>query len=58
MRKIIALLLVSFILVCFYYNVLGLMNLLPIYITSPILFISLLALFSYLNGRNKFRGFR
>ncbi|HEY4554150.1 MAG TPA: hypothetical protein VIG80_13250 [Bacillaceae bacterium] len=57
MRKILAFLMLVFILISFYYNVLALMNLVPIYITSPLLFISLMLFFSFLNGKNRFRGF-
>nr|WP_233711030.1 hypothetical protein [Lederbergia citrisecunda] len=58
MRKIIICVLIAFIVFCFCFNILGLMNLIPIYITSPLLFFSLLLLLNFLNGRNKFRGFK
>ncbi|WP_083413043.1 hypothetical protein [Bacillus massilinigeriensis] len=37
---------------------LALMHLFPIYLSSPILFLSLLLLFSHLNGRQRFKGFK
>nr|WP_318509597.1 hypothetical protein [Bacillus sp. T3] len=43
--------------VAFCYNLLGLLYLVPIYITSPILFIVLFILLSKLNDRKKFKGF-
>ncbi|BCB03048.1 hypothetical protein [Bacillus sp. KH172YL63] len=46
------------ILISFVMNVLGLMHLIPIYITSPILFLSLLLFFQAVGNRNRFRGFK
>ncbi|MFC7784693.1 MULTISPECIES: hypothetical protein [unclassified Rossellomorea] len=46
------------ILISFFINILGLMRLVPIYITSPILFLSLLLFFHSLGNRNRFRGFK
>jgi hypothetical protein len=51
-------LLVLFIVLSFFINVFGLMHLYPIYLTSPLLFISLLLLLHYMNNRKKFKGFR
>ncbi|TMU88069.1 hypothetical protein FGG79_08160 [Bacillus sp. BHET2] len=45
------------ILISFFINILGLMHLIPIYITSPVLFLSLLLFFHSLGNRNRFRGF-
>ncbi|QNT74869.1 hypothetical protein FTE28_00370 [Bacillus licheniformis] len=41
----------------FVLNILGLMNMLPLYITSPLLFISILFTISRLNHRKTFKGF-
>ncbi len=57
MKKLPVLLMLMLILLSFILNILGLMKLIPIFITSPILFISLLILFLYLNDRRRFKGF-
>ncbi len=57
MKKLPVLLMLLLILLSFILNILGLMKLIPIFITSPILFISLLILFLYLNDRRRFKGF-
>ncbi|RST75230.1 hypothetical protein D4T97_008205 [Siminovitchia acidinfaciens] len=57
LRKILIGLIVLFFIISFYLNLLGLMQLVPIYITSPLLFISIFIFFSFINGRNKFKGF-
>lgn len=46
------------IVISFFINILGLMHLVPVYITSPILFLSLLLFFHSLGNRNRFRGFK
>ncbi|MED1438537.1 hypothetical protein P4U23_08125 [Aeribacillus composti] len=51
---IISLLLVIF---AFFYNLLGLMNLVPIFVSAPLLFISLFISFLLFNHRKTFRGF-
>jgi hypothetical protein len=51
-------LLILFIVLAFIINIFGLMHLYPIYLTSPILFFSLLMLLHYLNNRKRFKGFR
>ncbi|MBM7604069.1 hypothetical protein JOC75_002042 [Metabacillus crassostreae] len=38
-------------------NVLGLMNLLPLYITSPLLFIAIFIILYIVNHRKTFKGF-
>ncbi|MGN7297396.1 hypothetical protein [Ferdinandcohnia sp. SAFN-114] len=38
-------------------NILGLMKLIPLYITTPLLFLSLLVTLVIYNHRNRFRGF-
>ncbi|MCJ7840358.1 hypothetical protein MUB24_05390 [Lederbergia sp. NSJ-179] len=57
MRTISLFLIIGFIIVCFFLHILALLQLVPIYITSPLLFIGLIGLVSRMNGRNKFRGF-
>ncbi|WP_456271798.1 hypothetical protein [Bacillus sp. AK031] len=51
-------LLILFILFAFTVNIFGLMNLYPILVTSPLLFLSLLMLFLYINNRKRFKGFK
>lgn len=58
MKTMLMVVMVISVVACFGFQILGLMNLIPIYITSPPLFISLLIFLLYLNGRNKFRGFQ
>ncbi|AGN35751.1 hypothetical protein OIO07_19805 [Bacillus paralicheniformis] len=41
----------------FVLNILGMMNMFPLYITSPLLFISILFTLSRLNHRKTFKGF-
>ncbi|MBU8787346.1 MULTISPECIES: hypothetical protein [Bacillus] len=41
----------------FLLNILGLMQMLPLYITSPLLFISILYTISRFNHRKTFKGF-
>lgn len=57
MDKIGLFLMAMFILFSFIIHIGGLMHLLPLYLTSPILFISLFILLIYLNDRKKFKGF-
>ncbi|MDF1507457.1 hypothetical protein PZE06_04575 [Robertmurraya sp. DFI.2.37] len=57
MKKVQVSLMLLFILLAFFFNILGLMELVSIFITAPILFISLLIFIIYLNERNRFRGF-
>lgn len=47
----------AFALFSFVLNVAGLMHIVPLYFTSPILFLSLFLLLIYLNNRKNFRGF-
>ena len=56
-KKIYMILLILFLLFSFVFNVLGLMKLLPIYLTSPLLFLALFLIFFYFNNRNRFKGF-
>ncbi|MEH7385044.1 hypothetical protein V7147_06470 [Bacillus sp. JJ1521] len=46
------------IIITFGLNILGLMKLIPLYITTPLLFLSLLVTLVIYNHRNRFRGFR
>ncbi|MEC2323985.1 hypothetical protein P9H20_06625 [Lederbergia lenta] len=39
-------------------NILGLMNLFPLYLSSPLLFLTFFGFLFTMNNRNKFRGFR
>lgn len=56
MRKIHVALAVLCLLFAFFFNILGLMKLVPIYITSPVLFIVILVILYLLNHRKTFRG--
>nr|WP_078381412.1 hypothetical protein [Sutcliffiella halmapala] len=47
-----------FIFICFVFNILGLMKIYPLYLTSPLLFLSVLFLIILLNNKHRFRGFR
>ncbi|HWO77513.1 MAG TPA: hypothetical protein VNM69_16735 [Bacillus sp. (in: firmicutes)] len=42
----------------FFLQVLGMLQAVPLYISSPILFVAILIIISYLNERNKFKGYR
>lgn len=57
MKKLPVFLMLMLILVSFILNIFGLMKLIPLFITSPILFISLMILCLYLNDRRRFKGF-
>ncbi|MCQ6274302.1 hypothetical protein JMM81_04835 [Bacillus sp. V3B] len=56
MKKIYMVFLVLFIISSFFLQLLGLMKLLPFYLTSPVLFISFLLLVITLNNRKRFKG--
>ncbi|WP_018664504.1 hypothetical protein [Heyndrickxia acidiproducens] len=58
MQKLKLPLLVTAILILFCVNLFGLMKMLPLIITAPLLFAAITALLVYVNGRNRFRGFR
>nr|WP_235848590.1 hypothetical protein [Litchfieldia alkalitelluris] len=45
------------IILSFFFNILGLMGLIPLYITAPPLFLSLLVTLYLINNRKRFRGF-
>ncbi|MBM7717358.1 hypothetical protein JOC94_004385 [Bacillus thermophilus] len=58
MRKAYIAGMILFFLISFSVQMLALIRLIPLYISSPILFLSILVFFSYLNNRNKFKGFQ
>ncbi|WP_224927968.1 hypothetical protein [Bacillus safensis] len=43
---------------CFFLNILGLMKMLPLYMTSPLLFAAILFTLYRMNHRKTFRGFK
>jgi hypothetical protein len=57
MNKFLVLLMFLFILFSFALNIGGLMHLIPLYFTSPLLFISLFTFLIYINNRKTFKGF-
>lgn len=57
MKKIGFIIALLFFIVSFFLNILGLMKLVPIYITSPLLFFSILIIIYILNYRKTFKGF-
>lgn len=57
MRKIGLIIGIIMITLTFGLNILGLMRLIPLYITAPLLFLSLLVTMFIYNNRNRFRGF-
>lgn len=57
MRKLNIWIMLLFMVIAFLFNLLGLMHLVSIFITSPLLFLSILIFMIYLNERNRFRGF-
>ncbi|MGG0719074.1 hypothetical protein ABE096_15980 [Robertmurraya massiliosenegalensis] len=57
MKKVQVPLMLIFIVFAFCLNIFGLMDLVSIFITAPLLFVSLLIFIVYLNDRNRFRGF-
>ncbi len=42
---------------CFFLNILGLMKMLPLYLTSPLLFAAILFTLYRMNHRKTFKGF-
>ncbi|MFT4412487.1 hypothetical protein ACLM5H_01380 [Fredinandcohnia humi] len=58
MRKIGLFIGIFMVIITFGLNILGLMRLIPLYITTPLLFLSLLVTVTIYNNRNRFRGFR
>lgn len=57
MDKLVFSLMAIFILFSFILHIGGLMHIVPLYLTSPILFLSLFILLIYLNNRKNFKGF-
>lgn len=49
-------LIVLFIIISFILNLFGLLNIFPLMITAPLLFLSLLSLILFLNERKRFKG--
>ncbi|MGS2777849.1 hypothetical protein ACVBAX_10760 [Robertmurraya sp. GLU-23] len=47
---------VIFIIISFILNLFGLLNIFPLIITAPLLFLSLLSLVLYINERKRFKG--
>jgi hypothetical protein len=45
------------ILISFIFNIIGLMGVIPLYITAPPLFLSLFITIYLINHRNRFKGF-
>ncbi|MEA3322155.1 MAG: hypothetical protein U9Q88_19350 [Bacillota bacterium] len=58
MSKIPFIICIVFILFSLFINILGLMKLYPIYLTSPLLFFSLFLLIALLNNQRRFKGFK
>ncbi len=54
--KLVVVLFSIFFIVALAIQILGLMQIIPIYISSPLLFITILSFIIYLNDRNRFRG--
>jgi len=57
-KKLHITLMLLFILFSFFLNILGLMHLVSVFITAPLLFFSLFVFISYMNDRNRFKGFK
>lgn len=58
MNKLPFILAILFIAFCFYINILGLLEIYPLYFTSPLLFFSVFLFMGMLNNKDRFRGFR
>ncbi|WP_176215223.1 hypothetical protein [Cytobacillus gottheilii] len=57
MKKVQFFLILAVLIFCFFLNILGLLKLVPIFITAPLLFVALITFISFLNNRNRFKGF-
>ncbi|EIJ82533.1 hypothetical protein MGA3_04805 [Bacillus methanolicus MGA3] len=57
MQNLILILMILFILFSFVLHLFGLMKLISVFFTGPILFFSLFFFVYYINNRNRFRGF-
>lgn len=44
--------------ISFVVHLFGIMNIYPLYITAPLLFISIFLFILYMNNRNQFKGFK
>ena len=58
MNKLPFILAILFIAFSFYINILGLLEIYPLYFTSPLLFLSVFLFMGMLNNKDRFRGFR
>ncbi|MDE3838232.1 hypothetical protein C0966_02375 [Bacillus methanolicus] len=58
MHNLNMILIILFIFFSFVFHLFGLMNLISVLFTGPILFFSLFLFVYYLNNRNRFKGFR
>lgn len=57
MRKAAYLFAVLFITAAFFLNILGLMHLMPLYVTAPLLFVSIFIFVFRINHKKTFKGF-
>lgn len=57
MKKIHIIFSLLFVVIAFFYHLLGLMKMAPLYLTSPLLFFSIFITFLILNHKKTFRGF-
>ncbi|SFA78490.1 hypothetical protein SAMN04488577_1036 [Bacillus sp. cl95] len=57
MRRLPLIIILSLIIFSFVLNLLGLMHLIPLFISAPLLFLSFLILVTFFNNRKKFKGF-
>ncbi|WP_199478516.1 hypothetical protein [Peribacillus saganii] len=57
MKKIHIALVAAILLGALFIQLLGLMELIPLYISSPILFVTLFVIVVLINSRNRFKGF-
>ncbi|WP_180954276.1 hypothetical protein [Bacillus sp. M6-12] len=57
MKKVNMALIIAMLFGALFIQLLGLMELIPLYISSPILFATLFVIVVLFNGRNRFKGF-
>jgi len=48
---------ILFIILSLMLNIFGLMNLMPLYVTSPLLFLAIFLLIYFISDRKRFKGF-
>ncbi|WP_027408915.1 hypothetical protein [Anoxybacteroides tepidamans] len=58
MKRITLIFWIMMVAISFGLNLLGLMHIISLFFTMPLLFISILGMLSTLNNRNRFRGFQ